>query len=1301
MDSVDGDSETQLAGTLVEERVAQLEEITQRRNVLLCEMYALMQRRDKLGLLPDPLEDPAETAEDLREFLDRFDLQKYPETGSVLLGLPEEDLKVQSPRFDEEENEEMPMTVDTPPVLVDIPSSMPPPASPSHDAAADSDAQAREQSVTLEYPPSEATREPASSPSPQRASEDVEMQENLDMKEVIGRPEDQIEEITSAVEETETKEPAATESAPDDAHSPSNLPSRSPSLVSQRPDVEEDRKSASLPSEAQKQEIQAEDQEVEDQEPTVRPQDIMPPPSPIRHLVSPPPRDPLPPITLNLPLRQPSSVTIMSALAPIHDTSDYTFDETKDSAISPPPNTTKANVHFHLNRHYSLPPLKTLPAEFQRKGKLAKQQRKRDKEKEKGENGLARGDGRGREARDDWTPMGINKWGAVMRANPLWRRMSRATKCLSTRDWGVAFEELRFIRTLERVEMAKDAGRWSYRQPKKQRGVGGLTKTHWDHLLDEMKWMRIDFREERKWKISLAFELSTAVLEWHEAGNKEERMRRGLIVDWHKPPVDNESLYDEDMDVAEDEVPGAESSQEQGNMMTVDYGSDDSDDDQEQDKQDVVDALEPTQLVEEALDTAETPTPYGERSQSSNGDLVPKEEDVEEINALRPDADAHNMDVDSQPQSQEQQQQQQQQKEEATGAPESQDSKVSGLKSTSNDPVLTGAVAQARADSTAPRPSAQVKSTSKSSQLAPLRGQIAYSDEHTLFLNLDEFHLRKPDAAPPRASPIEAPHPTDLSAIFPDLQVYGVLDVAPPSDGKKKTEKRDKDDPYKRAEDTTYSKLTPLGRFMREKPTLLGPLEPSKHWKDDHWEGIDDAPVIPDFEAQAKAPEDALCALFEGSRPLAMMTGDDDTVLPGAPRDPLKRVTDSHWTPQDDLLIKRLAEKYPRNWGLISDMFNASRGAISTERRYDWECKERYKSRWLGERGNGGREVPSASAITPATPARPQPQMTTRKRLASVTSQAAPTPAPPVEPRKRRRHVLMYDTIRKVMKKREAAQKASANPKKPPVVHDTHGQYNKMPKLSPAQLSKMKAEKEQQEALARRRNEEFARSQMNAQRLAAQSADDQAQPVATPAPNGAPRPPTVDIPQHQTVPQIRSQVNISQQQRMPTSASNNAAVAAAARMSPQQILQAQQFAQQRALAAAANANQPTAAGINAPHMSPPYASRAATSSPAVVPQTSPPRSSATPNPPRPASAQQHVPITQASPTMHQPAIARQNMANMAHYFPVTSAQLTPEQMEQALRLQQIMQQQQQQRQASMQQQQQQAGGQPGPQYPQS
>jgi chromatin modification-related protein VID21 len=41
------------------------------------------------------------------------------------------------------------------------------------------------------------------------------------------------------------------------------------------------------------------------------------------------------------------------------------------------------------------------------------------------------------------------------------------------------------------------------------------------------------------------------------------------------------------------------------------------------------------------------------------------------------------------------------------------------------------------------------------------------------------------------------------------------------------------------------------------------------------------------------------------------------------------------------------------------------------------------------------------------------------------------------------------------------------------VVHDTHGQYNKMPKLTPQELGRMKAEKDYHEHLARQRTEEL------------------------------------------------------------------------------------------------------------------------------------------------------------------------------------------------------------------------------------
>ena len=181
--------------------------------------------------------------------------------------------------------------------------------------------------------------------------------------------------------------------------------------------------------------------------------------------------------------------------------------------------------------------------------------------------------------------------------------------------------ELRLIRTLERIESLKDGGRWSFRQPKKQRGIGGLVKTHWDYLMDEMvslifsvflsfsnelqKWMRIDFREERRWKLSMAYNLSTAVLEWHAAGTPEQRLRTGISVKWQP------SFSRDDADGASEEMNLNETHQEQLNpsLLGVDYGSED-DNDNEQDK--VIDVLEPAMPIKNSFGTANKLQPKDE-----------------------------------------------------------------------------------------------------------------------------------------------------------------------------------------------------------------------------------------------------------------------------------------------------------------------------------------------------------------------------------------------------------------------------------------------------------------------------------------------------------------------------------------------------------------------------------------------------------------------------------------------------------------------------------------------------------------
>ena len=85
-------------------------------------------------------------------------------------------------------------------------------------------------------------------------------------------------------------------------------------------------------------------------------------------------------------------------------------------------------VHYRqqYDPQYKLPPLSVLPAEFSRKTKTTK--RKKERERDKSD---------GKKDRDEVLPMSVSRWGATVLANPVWKRVSRASKCLSTREWGV------------------------------------------------------------------------------------------------------------------------------------------------------------------------------------------------------------------------------------------------------------------------------------------------------------------------------------------------------------------------------------------------------------------------------------------------------------------------------------------------------------------------------------------------------------------------------------------------------------------------------------------------------------------------------------------------------------------------------------------------------------------------------------------------------------------------------------------------------------------------------------------------
>ncbi|KAJ7445688.1 hypothetical protein B0H11DRAFT_395549 [Mycena galericulata] len=770
----------------------------------------------------------------------------------------------------------------------------------------------------------------------------------------------------------------------------------------------------------------------------------------------------------------------------------FDFSGVPSSPLQPEVPVTPPQSRHGYHPTYTLPPLKALPADFSRKTKPPKQPRKH-KEREKN------GPGDKAKDKDDWAPLGVSRWGATLRANPVHVKVSRAPKCLSSREWGVAMAELRLIRALEHVETLKDAGRWSFRQPKKQRGVGGLTKTHWDYLMDEMKWMRIDFREERKWKLALAYNLSTAVLEWHCFSSLAERVAKGICVGWRRPRADvihEELMLDADVLPLEqpvdvemaDSSAAPASSMPSTSLLAVDYGSDDDDED-EQDKQSVLDALEPSSILDDALDAADKgPTTAATDSGFDNVEFNRGEDSEEPPSALSEVLNKMDVDEEGKPAV-----------DPAVKHDDAEDKDApSGLKDTSSDPVFSQFDSSSLMGDTTVSTS-PVKPSAKANIYGPLREYLAYSGPDKLFLDLHDLDRVVMNASADELSADPAFPPADLSEIFPDLPPLGMLDVAPPPGGVlegkvKKSEKRDRDDPNKRMEDTMYTKLFPIGRFMYSKPTLIGPLQPAKRWKNGRWLNAEDCPASDSDTPPIKA-EDSANELFNAKFANAGLPKTLDQMKEKEAKEKEKetpRRAAHIWTVVDDNLLKALVDKYPNNWALIAECYNSARLTISTDKRSPRDCHERWKERWAPELTRPKTQEaatpidePAAMPMTPMTPTppTPTPSMMTRgvKRLASASVSGPPPAASGSDAKKRRRHQFVQETMRKAAKKRgEQAQKMLANQRKPPAVHETHTQYSRLPKYSPAELSRMKAEKEykdQQDLIsARRKHEELTRA---------------------------------------------------------------------------------------------------------------------------------------------------------------------------------------------------------------------------------
>ena len=133
------------------------------------------------------------------------------------------------------------------------------------------------------------------------------------------------------------------------------------------------------------------------------------------------------------------------------------------------------------------------------------------------------------------------------RSVPLQELVGSARKTVSTAGTLAMIREHQDYKILKRVYQLQNANRWSLRQL--QKAVEPERPfTHQDQLLLEMKAMQVDFREERKWKRSLA----ATFAEWcAEYVNSDPADRAALRVNAHIPSLTRRAgSVDEDMNDA-------------------------------------------------------------------------------------------------------------------------------------------------------------------------------------------------------------------------------------------------------------------------------------------------------------------------------------------------------------------------------------------------------------------------------------------------------------------------------------------------------------------------------------------------------------------------------------------------------------------------------------------------------------------------------------------------------------------------------------------------------------------------------
>ncbi|KAL8730418.1 MAG: hypothetical protein Q9166_004056 [cf. Caloplaca sp. 2 TL-2023] len=143
------------------------------------------------------------------------------------------------------------------------------------------------------------------------------------------------------------------------------------------------------------------------------------------------------------------------------------------------------------------------------------------------------------------------------------RLIGSASKTLTTANHYMDFHEQQDCRILTKIHYLQSNNRWSLRQL--ERSVEpDRPMVHWDVMLGQMKWLRTDFREERKWKVAAASSMASWCAHWVASSKQDRAALQVKVQSWPTVPAaapDSAptpdlipSAEDDSSDAAEDEV---------------------------------------------------------------------------------------------------------------------------------------------------------------------------------------------------------------------------------------------------------------------------------------------------------------------------------------------------------------------------------------------------------------------------------------------------------------------------------------------------------------------------------------------------------------------------------------------------------------------------------------------------------------------------------------------------------------------------------------------------------------------------